>query len=181
MKKALIIIDYVNDFIDTNGSLSCGAAGQSLDLVIASQIKTFKDQQDFIVVASDAHNPNDVYNPEHDFFPPHCLIGTKGADLYGKTSEAISTVPTNQLIILPKLRYSAFAGTPLDLKLRERSIKEIFLVGVCTDICVLHTAIDAYNLGYKINIISGGVGSFNSPGHDFSLLHFKNVLGANII
>ena len=31
----------------------------------------------------------------------------------------------------------------------ERGITELCLTGVCTDICVLHTAVDAYNLGYQ--------------------------------
>ena len=46
---------------------------------------------------------------------------------------------------MDKTRYSAFAGTDLEMKLRERGIEEVHLVGVCTDICVLHTAVDAYN------------------------------------
>ena len=51
---------------------------------------------------------------------------------------------------MDKTRYSAFAGTDLEMKLRERGIEEVHLVGVCTDICVLHTAVDAYNKGFKI-------------------------------
>ena len=35
----------------------------------------------------------------------------------------------------------------LDSLLRERHIDTVEIVGVCTDICVLHTAISAYNLG----------------------------------
>lgn len=41
--------------------------------------------------------------------------------------------------------------------LRERSINQVKIVGVCTDICVLHTAISAYNLGYKISVPAEGV------------------------
>lgn len=53
---------------------------------------------------------------------------------------------------MDKTRYSAFAGTDLELKLRERGITELHLIGVCTDICVLHTAVDAYNKGFDIVI-----------------------------
>ena len=38
---------------------------------------------------------------------------------------------------MEKTRYSAFAGTDLELKLRERQIGELHLAGVCTDICDL--------------------------------------------
>ena len=52
--------------------------------------------------------------------------------------------------------------------------------GVCTDICVLHTAISAYNLGYKISVPAEGVASFNQKGHEWALAHFKNSLGAEV-
>lgn len=85
------------------------------------------------------------------------------------------------MIEIKKSRYSAFAGTNLDLKFRERNIKDIYLVGVCSDICVLHTAIDAYNLGYNIYIYKNAIASFNGEGHEFALAHFKNTLGATIL
>ena len=53
---------------------------------------------------------------------------------------------------MDKRHYSAFSGTDLDIRLRERGITELCLTGVCTDICVLHTAVDAYNLGYQLMI-----------------------------
>ncbi|MCT6881249.1 MAG: isochorismatase family protein, partial [Snodgrassella alvi] len=57
----------------------------------------------------------------------------------------------------------------------------IHLTGVCTDICVLHTAVDAYNLNYKIVIHQSAVASFDSIGHEWALNHFQNTLGAIII
>ena len=80
-----------------------------------------------------------------------------------------------------KTRYSSFAGTDLDLRLRERHVDTLHLVGVCTDICVLHTAVDAYNLGYQLVIHENAVASFDAAGHDWALRHFKNTLGATIV
>ena len=82
---------------------------------------------------------------------------------------------------MDKTRYSAFAGTDLEIKLRERQINELHLVGVCTDICILHTAIDAYNRGFQIVVHSSAVASFNPTGHDWALEHFKNTLGATVL
>ena len=81
---------------------------------------------------------------------------------------------------LDKRRYDSFYGTALDSLLRERHIDTVEIVGVCTDICVLHTAISAYNLGYHIIIPEQGVASFNEEGHQFALAHFKNSLGAKV-
>ena len=181
MKKALIIIDYVNDFVATDGKLTCGEPAQAIDHCIADMVTAFSRHEDFIVVASDCHGENDSYNPEHKLFPAHCIRGTSGSELYGETREAVREANPSLLIPVDKIRYSAFAGTNLDIKLRERQVTHLYLVGVCSDICVLHTAIDAYNLGYQISIVENGVASFNAEGHSFALAHCKNTLGAEIM
>src|SRR5690625_7258722 len=79
-----------------------------------------------------------------------------------------------------KTRYSAFTGTDLELRLRERKINEIHLVGVCTDICILHTAVDAYNKGFDIVVHEKGVASFNQSGHDWALTLFTDTIGSNV-
>lgn len=181
MKKALIIIDYINDFVESDGKLTCGEPAQKLDKTIASLVKEFASNGDFVVVASDKHEENDKYNPEGNTFPTHCISGTRGAEIYGETQIEVLKVPNEQLVNINKTRYSAFAGTCLDLKMRERGVTDVYLVGVCTDICVLHTAVDCYNLGYATNIYEKAVASFNEEGHNFALSHFKNTLGAKIL
>ncbi len=181
MKKALLIIDYINDFVEDEGKLTCGKPGQDIDQDVAKIVDSFRADGELIVVASDCHLQEDIFNPEHQLFPPHCISGTTGCELYGKTALAVAETPAQQRIDVDKLRYSAFAGTNLDLRLRERNIRDLYLVGVCTDICVLHTAVDAYNLGYRIHVYEKGVASFNPEGHRFALAHFKSALGATIL
>ncbi|MBO1915567.1 cysteine hydrolase, partial [Microvirga sp. 3-52] len=66
-------------------------------------------------------------------------------------------------------------------QLRARGIIELHLVGVCTDICILHTSVDAYNRGFEIVIHEPGVASFDAAGHEWALRHFENTLGAKVI
>ncbi|WP_239350043.1 cysteine hydrolase family protein [Snodgrassella communis] len=180
--KALISIDYTNDFIAADGALTTGIAGQSIEEEIVNVTRTFIEQGDFVVFAIDAHQANDQYHPENKLFPPHNIIGTKGQDLYGALKNLYTINQSNsQVYWLNKRHYSAFSGTDLDLRLRERNITEIHLTGVCTDICILHTAVDAYNLNYKIVIHQQAVASFDITGHNWALKHFQNTLGASII
>ena len=74
-----------------------------------------------------------------------------------------------------------FSFTPLDLILREWKIDTLHLTGVCTDICVLHTAMDAYNRCYNLVVHENGVASFDQTGHKWALNHFKTCLGAEIV
>ena len=180
VKRALIVIDYTYDFVATDGKLTCGAAGQAIEKHISSLIEQYVEQNEVVVFANDLHEENDPYHPESELFPPHNIRGTKGRELYGSVKDMYEKYKEH-VISFDKTRYSAFAGTNLDILLRERKVEEVVLVGVCTDICVLHTAVDSYNLGYKIAIPEQAVASFNEAGHTWALQHFKGCLGATII
>lgn len=183
VEKALINIDYTFDFVAENGALTCGIPGQHIEDAIASITKQFVENDDFVVFAVDSHKENDPFHPESILFPPHNIEGTRGRELYGKLASIYKKAVKNSKNIywMDKTRYSAFAGTDLEIKLRERKIHEIHLVGVCTDICILHTAIDAYNKGFQIVIHSSAVASFNPTGHAWALEHFKHTLGATVL
>ncbi|MEI5995139.1 cysteine hydrolase family protein [Candidatus Enterococcus mansonii] len=180
--KALISIDYTNDFVATNGALTTGSAGQEIEQAIVDITETFTNNEDFVVYAIDCHNQNDSYHPENTLFPPHNLAGTDGRKLYGKLADIYEKSREQEMVYwIDKRHYSAFSGTDLDIRLRERRITDVHLIGVCTDICVLHTAVDAYNLGYKIVIHKNAVASFDPIGHEWALKHFKETLGAEIV
>ncbi len=182
MKRALINIDYTVDFVADEGALTCGKPGQKVEAAITKITNEFIDKNDFVVMAIDAHNKEDVYHPETKLFPPHNIKGTDGRNLYGSLHETYQNNKLKQNVYwMDKTRYSAFAGTDLELKLRERGITEVHLVGVCTDICVLHTAIDAYNKGFSIVIYQNAVASFNPTGHEWALQHFIDSLGAKVV
>ncbi|WP_252106890.1 MULTISPECIES: isochorismatase family cysteine hydrolase [unclassified Halomonas] len=180
--KALINIDYTNDFIADTGSLTCGAAGQHIHDALLALTKEFVDASDFVVFAIDRHTKDDPYHPETALFPPHNIEGTEGRALYGELATyhgAIHDAPN--VLTLDKRRYSAFHGTDLETRLRERNITEVHLVGVCTDICVLHTAVDAYNKGFTLVVHKNAVASFDPTGHAWALSHFEHVLGAPVV
>jgi len=175
--KALLVIDYTVDFVD--GKLPCGQPAIDLEERIAQLTQQFVDQKDFVVMAVDLHEDGDVLHPENKLFPPHNIRGTSGRDLYGKLDEVYKQ-NKQSIYWMDKTRYSAFCGTDLELQLRMRDIKEVHLVGVCTDICILHTAVDAYNKGFKIVVHADGVASFNDDGHKWALAHFEYTLGAEV-
>lgn len=146
MKKALICIDYTNDFVASDGKLTCGEPGRMIEEAIVNLTEEFITNGDYVVLAVDSHDEGDQYHPETRLFPPHNIKGTDGKDLYGKLLPLYQKHEHEpNVYYMEKTRYSAFAGTDLELKLRERQIDELHLAGVCTDICVLHTAVDAYN------------------------------------
>lgn len=180
MKKVLLVIDYTVDFVADNGALTCGRSGQLIEDAIVHLTNEFIVNKDLVVFPIDLHEVNNPYHPEAKLFPPHNIRNSPGRELYGKLKSVYET-NKESIIYMDKTRYSSFAGTNLHQLLRERQIEEVHIAGVCTDICVLHTAVDAYNLGFSIVIHEGTVASFNELGHDWALGHFVNSLGATVI
>jgi nicotinamidase-related amidase len=181
-KKVLLNVDYTNDFISEDGALTCGKPGQDIEKYIVSITKQFIDNKDEVVFAIDGHLENDTYHPETKLYPPHNIVGTAGRELYGELHHIWEEYKEKPNVHwMDKTRYSAFAGTNLELMLRERDIMEIHIVGCCTDICVLHTAVDAYGKGFEIVIHEKGVASFNQKGHEWALDHFVNCLNAKVV
>lgn len=173
--KALIVIDYTVDFV--TGALPVGQPAIDIEKRIVELTEAFAEGGDLVVMAVDLHEKEDHYHPEHKLFPPHNIRGTEGRRLYGKLEE-VYLRHKDRIVWMDKTRYSSFCGTDLELLLRSRGVDELHLIGVCTDICVLHTAVDAYNKGFPLVVHGDAVASFNAAGHDWALGHFTGSLGA---
>ncbi|WP_391209467.1 cysteine hydrolase family protein [Psychrobacillus sp. L4] len=180
MRKVLVVVDYTVDFVAENGALTCGKPGQEIEGAIVRLTNEFIANNDLVVFPVDLHEQTNQFHPETKLFPPHNIRNSPGRELYGELKSVYES-NKERIIWMDKTRYSSFAGTNLLQLLRERNIEEVHIVGVCTDICVLHTAVDAYNLGFSIVVHEDAVASFNEVGHKWALDHFKNTLGANVL
>ena len=162
----------LEDFIAKEGLLTTGQSGKEIIKFIKEKIEEFREEGHKIIYICDHHEIDDK---EFDMFPPHCIGNTKGSEIIKELE------PRENDKIIKKRRYSSFYGTDLDLYLREKGINEIYLVGVCTNICVLYTAADARNISYKVNIYKDGVASFDEEAHKFALSQAETVLGCKIL
>jgi len=63
MKRALLNIDYTNDFIATSGALTCGEVGQNIENAVVAITKTFINNGEDIIFAVDIHDEGDIYHP----------------------------------------------------------------------------------------------------------------------
>lgn len=180
--KALISIDYTYDFVADDGKLTAGKPAQAISERIAEVTQAAFNRGDYVFFTIDLHEEKDPFHPESRLFPPHNIRETAGRDLFGPLADVYEAIKEDTRVFwMDKRHYSAFSGTDLDVRLRERGVKTVVLTGVLSDICVLHTAIDAYNLGYEIEIIGSAVASITEEAHAFALNHFEHVLGATIL
>ncbi len=139
-ETALIIVDMQNDFVDKRGALYVDGSEK-----IVPRIKILLDRAReknvLIIYTMDTHLENDM---EFTIWPKHCVENTWGWRIVDDLK------PAKDDIIIRKLRYDAFFGTPLDHILRLNNIKDIVICGVVANICVLHTAGSAALHGYRV-------------------------------
>ena len=170
--RALLVIDMQRGFLEEEYPLYCGEVARAIIPVVHARIEAALSDGTPVFFTADAHAPDDR---EFALFPPHCIRGTEEAQIVPELSDYLSKVPR-----IDTTTYSGFFETDLHTRLQTVEVTELELVGVCTDICVLHTAIDAYHRGYGLEVIADGVASFDEQAHAFALRHMKTILGARI-
>jgi len=166
VKRALVVVDMIEDFAHDGGALYCGPSMARIVPVIQREIERSRAAGEPVVLPDDA---------EFEMFPPHAIVGTNGARIVAELAPAAGDV------VIPKRRYSGFFGTDLDITLREKGVDTLRLVGDCTNICVLYTAADARNLGYAVEVVEDGVTSFDEEAHRGALRELEKTLGAKLV
>lgn len=182
MCVALIVVDVQNDFMP-GGALAVEGGAALLPNLRRLQER---GRYGHVVFTKDWHPPGHVSfasshgrrpfinillgkNRRQKLWPDHCVQGTVGAELH-------------PLVIFPELEtyqvltkghrpnsdsYSAFfenereRKTPLHATLQKLGVKEVHVCGLATDVCVMHTATDALDLGYATTIVSDASAGVN--------------------
>ena len=171
-KKGLIIVDMLKDFMEEKGALFCGDHCRMIISFVADILENMRNERAAIIFLGDCHEEDDK---EFTLFPPHCIVNTEGAELI----DELKALPGEYFI--NKTRYSGFYGTDLDEVLTNEEVKEVYLVGVCTSICVMETVADLRNRDYPTFVFRQGVADFDQEAHDFALRRMEKILGAIIL
>lgn len=169
VKTAVVVIDMINDFV--TGVFKNKRAEKIIPNV--KQLLNFARENKIpVIYVNDAHLPN--VDGEFDIWPQHAVAGTWGAKIVDELK------PQKDDFALRKRRYSAFYGTSLDQLLRELRVDTLILTGVVTDICIQHTAADAFFRGYKIIVPKDCVEAINEQTQKAALDYLKRVYGSEI-
>lgn len=83
-------------------------------------------------------------------------------------------------MVVDKCCYSAFFDTALLDMLRSKNIDTLVITGSETDVCVLATALDAVDIGFRVVIVEDAVCSSSDEGHDALLTVFHGRFSEQI-
>jgi nicotinamidase/pyrazinamidase len=152
VSRALIIVDYQNDFAAPDGALSVPSGDR-----IADRLNDLAASGDFaLVVATRDWHPADhesfITSDSPGPWPVHCVAGTSGAELHPALAREHVDLVLDKGTDPATEGYSAFDATGLGDLLRERGVDDLLLTGLATDYCVKHTALEALAEGFGVTV-----------------------------
>src|SRR3954467_3488398 len=158
-KRALLIVDVQNDFCE-GGSLAVEGGG-AVARHISEYLMARRRDYDVIVATRDWHvNPGPHFSSAPDYldtWPPHCLAGTRGAELHPDLDRR----PIDAVFDkgATSAAYSGFEGTDdhgvaLGDYLRAYDVDAVDVAGIATDYCVRATTLDAVGAGFTTRVLT---------------------------
>jgi nicotinamidase/pyrazinamidase len=168
--NALVIVDLQNDFLP-GGALPVPHGGEVIPL--ANELQ----QRFALVLATQDWHPPDhgSFAPNHPgkkpggriildgieqiLWPVHCVQNTHGAE-FARSFDTSRIARVFHKGIDPRIdSYSTFfdnahrRSTGLGEYLKERSVKNVYLLGLALDYCVKYSALDARQVGFNTHVI----------------------------
>ncbi len=167
-KKVLIVVDMLNDFLHPRGALYCGDEARRIIEPVRRLIETFRRAAWPVMYIQDAH---EVHDREFERFPPHAVKGSWGSEIIDELT------PRQGEIVIQKTRFSAFFRTELEGLLQQLNPKEVWVVGVCTSICVMDTVADLRSRDYPVVVPLVGIADVDPFMHDCAVKRMEKVYG----
>lgn len=164
-KKALYMIDMNNGFVNFGPM-----ANPEYNKLVPEQlelIEKFRDEDELVNFILEGH---DEHATEFKKYPPHCIIGTKEADLI---PEFVDEQDKPNTWTFYKNSVNGMLNISLQEKIRRlKNLKEVVYAGVCTDLCDFDFALtnarflDEINKEAKLFVVKSCIDTFDAPGHN---------------
>ena len=176
MAKALLIIDFQNDFT-AGGALAVPEGDE-----IAGPVQRLARHFDFVAATRDWHPPDHAsFKAQGGPWPVHCVRGTHGAEFH----PAMRDIDLDAVVDVGQGRddegYSGFEGSDLARILRDNRVDEVYVCGLATDYCVRASAIDACREGFDVTVVQDAVRAVEvNPGDSERALADMRQAGARV-
>ena len=167
LKTAILVIDMIREFV--TGRLG-GPHAQGVVPGIKRLVDAARRFGSPVIYVTDAHLPG--VDHEFEIWGSHAVAGSPEAEMVPELE------PEESDQHLYKRRYSAFYATGLDALLRELKVDTVILTGVLTNICIQHTAADAYFRRYKVVVPTDCVNALTPEEQETSLAFMKRMYNA---
>jgi nicotinamidase-related amidase len=169
-RAALLVIDMQNDFVKEGGNLFVPDAEATFPR-IAHLLELARQAGMKVVFSQDTHDEGD---PEWKIWGEHVRRGTWGWQIVDELA------PREDELVIQKVRYDAFYGTPLDHFLRLWGAAALVICGTVANICVHYTAASAALRWYDVIIPRDAVSALEPFDLELSLRQTAFVFAGKV-
>ncbi|KSW29836.1 cysteine hydrolase family protein [Cellulomonas sp. B6] len=181
---AVVVVDVQNDFCDPAGACAQRGSDVAGAVAMVPRLERFLDAARaagvlvvFIQTTHDATTNSPAWLARRGDPVPGaptpvatCATGTWGAEFY-----RVAPQPGEPVVV--KHRYSAFAGTNLDVVLRSAGVDSLLLTGVSTNVCVESTLRDGLFAEYRVTLVEDCAASFEAEAHAATVANVEQYFG----
>lgn len=173
--KILLVVDVQNDFVDgVLGSPEAQKAAKKIVELIADK------RWDKVIATVDCHPPKPMPRTiEADTVPPHCIAHSPGAALYAGIAEHVDHIIEKSNFSVDSADIWNYLQQTLE-DAPDATIYdvELFICGLCTDICVISNALMLRSLFpyIKITVIDDACAGTTYKKHNAALDVMKSCL-----
>jgi len=175
LRPVIIIVDMLNDFV--TGKFGVERVGNII-LPLQQLLEVAHEKGVPVIFSNDAHDLQDAEVVLK--WGQHAMKGTFGAEVISELEPDLA-----RDFIVEKHTYSGFYKTGLDQVLQGlyagEGVKTVVLCGIYTDMCVRHTAADAFFRGYFIIVARDGTEALTEQHHQQGLEYLKDTYNAKIL
>jgi nicotinamidase/pyrazinamidase len=197
--RALVLVDIQNDFVP-GGALPVQEGDR-----VAPVANELMRQFELVVATQDWHPPDHAsFAANHPgkkvgemielgglpqvLWPVHCVQGTRGAEFVAELDVSRVTQLFRKGTDPAIDSYSGFydngwrRATGMGDWLKDRGVRELFVMGLATDYCVKFTALDGRRLGFEVSLVEEGCrGVELRPGDVAKALEEMRAAGVRVV
>lgn len=169
VSRALLLVDVLKDFEHEDGDTLLADFREHHGALVRALAEARADGRT-VAYANDA--------PESGDAGPEEIVRLAVAGRAGGLVRDLVPQPGEPFAVKPG--YSAFHGTELGERLRERGVTALDLAGTATEMCVFQSATDAVRLGFEVTVLAGACASVDHRHEALALDYLEQVLGLTV-
>jgi nicotinamidase-related amidase len=167
-RTALLLVDPYNDFLSEAGKLwpMVESVASEVGLLANLRAITAAARREGIAIFIVPHHrwePGDYADWNHP--TPHQLAGGKRQSFargtWGGDWHPDFAPRPGDVLVKEHWGASGFANTDLDLRLKQRGIDHVIVIGLLANTCIESTGRSAAELGYHVTLVKDATAAFN--------------------
>ncbi|MFF3438394.1 cysteine hydrolase family protein [Streptosporangium sp. NPDC002721] len=168
---ALIVVDMLNPYDHEDADELQKSVEQVVEPLAGLMRRAHRHRDAQLIVVNDNHG---------DFTATREDLQRRA--LEGRRPDLVEPVlPPADCAFMPKVRHSAFFGTPLEYLLRREGIDTVVLAGQVTEQCVLYSALDAYVREFSVRVASDCVAHIHPDLAEASMRMMERNMRADLL